>query len=199
VLGAPTRDRIAERRESTRREILDAAWTAAREKGLGQFTLRDVATLVGMRPPSLYSHFESKAAIYDAMFGDAWTQYLRHFEGRRGDLPEAPRAKLRMIATEFVEFSVADPTRYQLANQRPVPGFEPSPESYAPSVAVMEQFRELMAEMGVDAEDDLDLWVALVGGLVDAQLANDPGGRRYRRLIDRAVQMYADNVGLPEE
>ena len=29
-----------------------------------------------MRAPSLYTHFPSKHAIYDAMFADAWTQYL---------------------------------------------------------------------------------------------------------------------------
>ena len=28
-----------------------------------------------MRAPSLYTHFESKNAIYDAMFGQAWRDY----------------------------------------------------------------------------------------------------------------------------
>ena len=71
----PNRDRRAERREATRREILDAAWEIARRDGLSAVTLREVAASIGMRSPSLYSHFDSKNAIYDAMFGQAWTQY----------------------------------------------------------------------------------------------------------------------------
>jgi len=74
VLDTPIRDRQAERREATRLEILDAAWAIAREHGLSQVTLRDVAAGVGMRAPSLYTHFESKHAIYDAMFAQAWTE-----------------------------------------------------------------------------------------------------------------------------
>ena len=76
MLDTPNRDRKAERREATRQEILSAAWAVAREQGLAQLTLREVAERVGMRAPSLYSHFPSKNAIYDAMFADAWTQYL---------------------------------------------------------------------------------------------------------------------------
>ena len=67
------RDRQAERREATRLEIIEAAWVIAKEQGLAQLTLRDVADRVGMRPPSLYTHFASKNAIYDAMYHQAWT------------------------------------------------------------------------------------------------------------------------------
>lgn len=38
---------------------------------LSRITLREIAQRVGMRAPSLYSHFASKNAIYDAMFGQA--------------------------------------------------------------------------------------------------------------------------------
>jgi len=43
-------------------------------------TLRDIATRVGMQQPSLYSHFASKQAIYDAMFrpGLAGLPRVRH-------------------------------------------------------------------------------------------------------------------------
>jgi len=196
MLGNPSRDRQAERREATRQEILAAAWEVARERGVAQLTLREVAQRVGMRPPSLYSHFDSKHAIYDAMFGQGWTAYLEACHALQPTLPDEPRAKLRAMAHQFFDYSVADPAWFQLLNQRLVPGFEPSAESYAPSVAVMELFTEEMAELGVTDPGALDLWVSLTGGLVDAQLANDPGGDRYQRLLDRAVEMYADHVGL---
>ena len=197
MLGTPTRDRIAERREAVRAEILSAAWDVAREHGVAQLTLRSVADRVGMRPPSLYSHFDSKNAIYDAMFGQGWATYLEECHRYLPGLPAEPRARLRAIARHFFDYSVADPAWYQLLNQRVVPGFEPTAESYAPSVAVMELFKGQLAALGIADDAAVDIWVVVVGGLVDAQLANDPGGERYAALLDRAVEMYADHVGLP--
>lgn len=196
VLGEPNRDRPAERRAATRREIVAAAWEVARDRGLGQLTLREVAQRVGMRAPSLYSHFESKNAIYDAMFADAWTEFLEVSQAADGHTPKSPRAALKHYAQTFFDFAVADLARNQLMNQRTIPGFEPSPEAYAPSVAVLEMFRERAMTHGVRTPEDVDLYTALVGGLADSQLANDPGGDRWGRLLDRAIDMYADNLGL---
>ena len=166
----------------------------AREQGLGALTLREVAARVGMRPPSLYSHFESKDAIYDAMYARAWQTFLELVKDRV--LPTDPRAALTEIASTFFDFAVADLARYQLMNQRTIVGFTPSPEAYAPSVATLELTRALLARYGVTRQEDLDLYVALIAGLVDAQLANDPGGRRWLRLLDRAVDMFDRDLGL---
>jgi AcrR family transcriptional regulator len=178
-------------------EILDAAWAVARGKGLTQFTLRDVAERVGMRAPSLYTHFPSKHAIYDAMFGQAWADYEQVTQTELADLPPDPREAVRRSARVFFDFAVADPARYQLMNQRTIPGFEPSPESYAPAVRVLERGRRVFGEhCGADSAD-YELWVATVSGLVNQQLANDPGGTRWSVLLDRAVDVWADGVGLP--
>ena len=114
MLDKPIRDRAAERREATRREILDAAWTLAQEKGLAEFTLRDVAERVGMRAPSLYTHFASKGAIYDAMFGQAWADYEQVALAELADLPPAPRSAVRRMGRVFFDFAVASPVRHQL-------------------------------------------------------------------------------------
>ncbi len=196
MLDLPNRDRQAERREATRREILTAAWEVAHEVGLAQLTLRDVADRVGMRPPSLYSHFASKNAIYDAMFGDAWSHYEEQALALRSTLATHPRTAIKQISHQFFDFSVADLARYQLMNQRTVPGFEPSPESYAPAVRVLDLARTKLQELGVTSADDFDIWLSLIGGLVNQQLANDPEGSRYSVLLDRAVDMWADAIGL---
>jgi AcrR family transcriptional regulator len=196
MLGTPSRNRISERREATRLEILDAAWAVAREKGITALTLRDVAERVGMQTPSLYSHFESKNAIYDAMFGQAWAGCLEVMTKALGSAPTEPRARLLHLTRAYVDYAVADQPRNQLMNARISADFEPSPEAYAPSVATFELGRQYMAELGVDADGDMDLYSSLVGGLVDAQHANDPGGDRYTRLLERALSMYADHVGL---
>jgi AcrR family transcriptional regulator len=197
MVDSPNVDRSARRRESTRREILDAAWEVARESGLTGFTLRDVAARVGMRAPSLYSHFDSKHAIYDAMYGEAWADYERVKQVDEAEAPGDLRGAAQAMSRTFFEFAVADHARYQLMNERVVPGFEPTPESYAPAVRVLESTYAMAADRGLADRDDLTILLAIIGGLIAQHLANDPGGDRYARLLPRAVDMWADGLGLP--
>jgi AcrR family transcriptional regulator len=196
VTALPNRDRRAERRSATRREILDAAWEIARDEGLSAVTVREVAARIGMRSPSLYSHVDSKNAIYDAMFAEAWEELAAEFDalGRR---PAGARRALLEQARTFFDFAACDLARYQLMNQRTIPDFTPSEQAVAVSTAVYERMRELMRARGVRSQADLDLWTALLGGFVDQQLANDPGGVRWRRQLPRLVDMYCDEVGIP--
>ena len=53
--------------ERTAERILDVAEELFAERGYQGTTLRDVATRVGVRPPSLYNHFASKDALYAAV------------------------------------------------------------------------------------------------------------------------------------
>ncbi|MCZ2403052.1 TetR/AcrR family transcriptional regulator [Paenarthrobacter sp. Z7-10] len=177
-------------------EILDAAWSLAREQGLPGFTLREVARLVGMQAPSLYTHFDSRNAIIDAMFGQAWQECGQAMKEVIPEKPLPARGWLRLVAHSYFDFCTSDPVRNQLMNQRSVPGFVPTAESYAHSVAVLDTLSTELAGYSVTRQEDIDLYTALIGGLVDAQLANGPGGDRWRRLVDRTVEMYADNLGL---
>lgn len=188
----PVRDRRAERRESTRAEILEASWALARTQGLAGLSLRDVARRIGTRPPSLYWYFESKHAIYDAMFAEGNRQLLQRLAEQ--DWPEDPRELLRLTARVFVEFSTEDVARYQLMFQRTIPDFEPSAESYAVAVEVFDQMRARFMAAGLTDPADFDLGTALVAGLSAQQTANEPGGDRWLRLIDEAVDMFADHV-----
>ena len=199
MLGVPNRDRVAERRAETRREIIDAAWDVARTHGLAQLTLRDVAHRVGMKAPSLYSHVESKNAIYDTMFAQAWSECRDVMLAAEKRCPPDARGALHVYARAFFDFSVSDLTRFQLMNQRTIPGFEPSPEAYAPAVLTLEGLRDRLARHAITAQEDIDLYVALVGGLADAQLANDPGGDRWSRLLVRAIDMYLHDLGIETE
>jgi AcrR family transcriptional regulator len=192
----PNRDRRAERREATRREILDAAWEIARRDGLSAITLREVAGRIGMRSPSLYSHVDSKNAIYDAMFAEAWRELAAVFDALE-PRPGNPRRSLLDVAQTFFDFAVTDLARYQLMNQRTIPDFTPSEPAYAASAAVYAWLREAMNTHRVRSQTDLDLWTAMVGGFVDQQMANDPGGTRWRRQLPRLVDMFCDEVGVP--
>ncbi len=198
ALGEPTVDWVTDRREAARRRILDAAWEVAREQGLAALTLREVAHRVGIKPPSLYSHFESKNAIYDAMFAEAWAEFLDLY--RAQSLPDSPRAALRAMARSFFDFATADLARHQLMNTRIIPGFTPSESSYAPAVTALEDFKKVLTARRLDLSDsDIDLFTALLAGLVDQQWANDPGGSRWAELLDRTIDMFADDLDLPQE
>jgi AcrR family transcriptional regulator len=193
----PTRDRRAERREATRAEILEAAEALMREHGVAGLSLRDLGQKVGMRAQSLYSYFDSKDAIYDALFAEGFREYL---ERRKRQEPSGDaRADFRAGSTEYVAFCLEDPARYQLLFQRTIPGFEPSPESYAPSVEGLEMARRALAEAGATEPQDLDLYTALVTGLVDQQISNDPGGDRWYRLLDEALDMYFAHIDRKRE
>jgi AcrR family transcriptional regulator len=187
----PIRDRRAERREATKAEILDAAWELVRAEGLAALSLRDLAAKVGMRAPSLYSYFESKHAIYDAMFLQGNLELLARYEA----LPEYddPVEGLRAGARLFVQFGVEDPARSQLLFMRFIPGFEPSGETYDVAKRIVDIGTTRMAKAGIGA-GDFDLWTGLISGLVWQQIANEPGGDRWTKHVDEVVDMFLEHV-----
>jgi AcrR family transcriptional regulator len=192
MLGTPKRDRRTERREATRAEIIAAAWDLARDEGLASLSLRDLASRVGMQAPSLYSYFDSKHAIYDAMFAQGAQEFL---DAERavpvtGDVLRDLQSGARM----FVGFCSDDPVRYQLLFQRLIPGFEPSPESYAISVEALEVVRGRLVDAGLTDPRHLDLLTAVTAGLTIQQISNQPGGDRWVRLVDEAIEMFFDHV-----
>jgi len=159
-----------------------------REHGVAGLSLRDLGQKVGMRAQSLYSYFDSKDALYDALFAEGFRQYL---DVRRAVPPTGdPRADFRAVCRLYLDFCIEDPARYQLLFQRTIPGFAPSPESYAPSVEGLELTRQLLVEAGGNDPADLDLFTALTTGLIDQQISNDPGGDRWYRLLDDALDMF---------
>ena len=196
MTALPNRDRRAERREATRREILDAAWEIARRDGLAAVTLRQVAERIGMRSPSLYSHFDSKNAIYDAMFAESWLALAAAYD-QVGAPPAGHRKAMLIEAETFFDFATADLARYQLMNQRTIPDFTPTESAFQVAVELYDRMRVAVRARGVRSQADLDLWTAILGGFVDQQLANDPGGTRWRRQLPRLVDMYCDEVGVP--
>lgn len=186
------RDRRSERRQATIEEILDLAWRLARAEGLAGLSLRALAAEVGMRPQSLYSYFESKNAIYDAMYAQGCRQFV---EGQAcWELTGDAGVDLRTILRSFVEFCTEDPVRYQLLFQRTIPGFEPSAESFAISMDSLAEIQAHFAVLGIDDPRDIDLFTAIGTGLTDQQISNDPGGDRWIGLIEDAVEMYLAHV-----
>ena len=191
--GVTNSPRIAERRQATQAEILAAAWELALEEGLAGLSLRALGRRVGMRAQSLYGYFASKNDIYDAMFADGWRALLAEVEWP-GEDDVVDREAFKAGTHTMVAFCLADPVRYQLLFLRTLPGFEPSAGSYAIAVQLLERVQEVSARLGITEPAHLDLQTALVTGLTSQQIANDPGGDRWIRLLDDALDMYLDHV-----
>jgi AcrR family transcriptional regulator len=185
-------DKVAQRREARVASIVASAWKLAQEHGIAGVSLHALAREVGMRQPSLYEYFDSKHALYDAMFADGNRQLLDRLD--QLTYPRDPRAGLKKCVGAFVAFGLADPARYELLFQRHVPGFVPSAESYALAQDVLGRVVKLINEAGVTQQGDIDCIVAMVGGLMEAQLSNDPGGTRWSRHLNRLIDLYVDDA-----
>jgi len=172
--------------------IVACAWTLAQEHGIAGVSLHALAREVGMRQPSLYEYFDSKNALYDAMFADGNRQLIERLNAVtfRTDAREA----LKQWLTAFATFACEDTARYQLLFQRPIPGFTPSAESYALAEDVLGHAVLLMRAAGITEQGDIDCIVAMTAGLIDAQISNDPGGNRWFRHLNRLVDLLADDA-----
>jgi AcrR family transcriptional regulator len=185
---APGTDRRHRRREETIREIVDVAIELMGEHGAAGLSLGDVARRMGIRTPSLYGYFDSKNALYDAVFERGWRE-LGETVAPLMSVPSQPRAEadtLAAIALEaasgFARWGVEHPAYAQLMFWRPVPGYEPAEAAYAPAVEVFAVGRaafERLREQGlfrgdVDIDEVFRQWTVLIAGVVSQQLSNAP-------------------------
>jgi AcrR family transcriptional regulator len=183
---------VAERREAKVASIVATAWELARTEGIGGVTLHALAREIGIRQPSLYAYFDSKNALFDAMFADGNRQLLERLESLK--MPRDPRAAVKAFMRAFVKFVLEDAARYLLLFQRPIPAFEPSPESYVHAQKVLDRAVELLRGAGIEDQGDVDCFVAMIAGLVNAQMSNDPGGNRWVRHLNRLIDLYLDDA-----
>ncbi len=177
-------DRRQRRREETIEEILEVAVELMAEQGAAGLSLGEVARRMGIRTPSLYGYFDSKNALYDAIFERGW-QLLAAEMDRLPD-PPTHRADLPAYALAygeaFVRWSVENPAYTQLMAWRPVPGYEPSAAAYAPSVDVFNRSRAAFTALrdagvlrpDVDVDEALRMWIVLIAGIISQQLSNAP-------------------------
>lgn len=189
-------DRRAQRHHDVKAEILEAAWTLADRDGIAGLSLRELAAKIGMRPPSLYTYFESKDALYDALFIDANRQLMQRLaELMDGAVPEDPVERLTRGLETWIRFCQESIARYQILYTRAVPGWTPTAEAYDVAVEAYEQAAAAAAAAGITEAEDMDMYTAIASGLVAQQIANDPTGDRWHRLAERAVRMLLANIG----
>lgn len=181
--------------------LREAAEQIARD-GAGALSLSAVARRVGIRQPSLYKYFPSRFAVYDELFRRGSVTALETLrQAAAAADPGLPA--LRAAVTASVRLAVARPVAAQLLVWRPVPGFEPSPEAYAPQLEYVDAVRGMLrdavelGELHPDAasERGVALLSVLVSGVIGQQLANEPDASpdegRFVALVDELLDMFS--------
>ncbi|GAA1662594.1 TetR/AcrR family transcriptional regulator [Kribbella yunnanensis] len=196
-------DRRTRRRQETIEEILTAAIELMEAEGVASLSLSAVARQLGMQPPSLYQYFPSKMAIYDALF-QRGAEFFREarLEANAAANTDDIRELDIIAVTAFSRWCMENPVYSQLLFWRTVPGFEPSPEAFAPAQETLEDLRQHL-QAGVDqghlrpeaaTEEGLALYTSITSGLVSQQLANEPHASfedgRFVRLLPTALDMF---------
>jgi AcrR family transcriptional regulator len=175
------------RRQAKFDNILSVAWSIAAEQGLAALSLHEVARRVGLRQPSLYAYIESKSALYDAMFSQAAKSLLDHVKS--WSYSADPRQAVRDSCLALFDFVVEHPVEGLLIFERTIPGFEPSAAAYGYAQDYVKFTINLLAKAGVKDQGHVDLFIAMVGGLINQQQTNEPGGDRWTRHLEAVLEM----------
>ena len=86
-------------RGNTKQEILEASLDLFSIQGFEATSISQIAGAVGIRKASLYSHFESKQAILDALVKDVLEQYAAHSIFARTDWENPADTERRQVLT----------------------------------------------------------------------------------------------------
>ncbi len=95
---------------STKEKILDAALTLFAENGYDGTSVEQIASIVGIKAPSLYKHYKGKEDILNALIDSAEVRYEEMFgsENNIGKIPLS-REEFIKVTMERISFTMRDP------------------------------------------------------------------------------------------
>lgn len=197
--------RPAGRTRDTKRLICERALEVFAEKGYAATTMRDVAAAVGMRDASLYSHYPSKQAIFDAAVEhqlDRLTQALRSrralahpADDASAYLADSPALTEVVLASYEPFFADADIVRLRRVLEGARHADPRCDELYR--TVFVERPLELqrtifsrLVEAGFFSPCDVDLAARQFHGPVFLALCEDAPWPEARRLVERHLEAF---------
>ena len=160
-------------RGNTKQEILEASLELFSVQGFEATSISQIAGAVGIRKASLYSHFESKQAILDALVKDVLEQYATHsifaktnWENDSDNLPLTPDAAVQMIQGQ-IRYILHDPAISRARKMLVIEQFQ-NPElaklqtkqNYSDVLQYFTGLVEQLIRHGVLAEDEPEIMAA---------------------------------------
>jgi AcrR family transcriptional regulator len=202
-------DRRLARRQQTIDEVVATALTVMAETGAAGLSLGEVAKRMGMRTPSLYGYFGSKAALCDEVFARGWREVRAVMATSYDDLAAGDDAAglLQDNLATFVGWALDHRAQAELMFWRPIPGWEPAPEAYAAAVALTDDLHDALTAMqsrgllraDADVEEMGRVITVLSTGVISQQLSNEPGvplrRGRFAGALGRLVAMFLHEFG----
>ena len=95
---------------STKEKILDAALTLFAQNGYDGTSVEQIASIVGIKAPSLYKHYKGKEDILNALIDSVEVRYEEMFgsENNIGKIPK-DREEFIKVTMERISFTMRDP------------------------------------------------------------------------------------------
>ena len=95
---------------STKEKILDAALTLFAENGYDGTSVEQIASIVGIKAPSLYKHYKGKEDILNALIDSAEARYEEMFGSEKniGKVPQS-REEFIKVTLKRISFTIKDP------------------------------------------------------------------------------------------
>ncbi len=95
---------------STKERILDAALTLFAENGYDGTSVEQIASIVGIKAPSLYKHYKGKEDILNALIDSAEARYEEIFGSEKniGKVPQS-REEFIKVTMERISVTMRDP------------------------------------------------------------------------------------------
>lgn len=162
-------DRQAERREATRRRLVDAAWQVFAAEGYEAAAIDRVLAVAGVSKGALYHHFASKEALFAAVFEEAARSAIAEAD-RRAGVAAAGEDRLTEALLAWVRAVEQEPRRAIMLVEAPrALGWARMREIEQPYAASAMR-RGLRAAAGGRAIEDMDLAAALIGAAAEEML-----------------------------
>ena len=160
-------------RGNTKQEILEASLELFSVQGFEATSISQITNAVGIRKASLYSHFESKQAILDALVKDVLEQYGKHSIFARADW-EKDAANLPLTADEAVgmiqgqiRYILHDPAIQRARKMLVIEQFQnrslaklQTKQNYSDVLGYFTGMIKCLIQKGVLAEDDPEMMAA---------------------------------------
>ncbi|WP_403023122.1 TetR/AcrR family transcriptional regulator [Salinibacterium sp. GXW1014] len=106
---------------SRRQQLVQIALEVLERDGFAHLSIGEVARLAGIKPPSLYKQFESKADIEVRLVEHGLQMLADGFERCLAQMPSdtEPKERVRLLLGAFRDFGLAHPQLYLLMNSKP--------------------------------------------------------------------------------